>query len=148
MHIEALSRTAALKFLGEHDMGRLACASNGQPYVTPCSYVCHDEYLYSFATLGKKVTWLRANPLACVEVDEIISPAKWTSVIVTASFEELPDTAEGKPLRAQAYELLQKRNLWWQPGFVETIIEGKPRPMEPVYFRLAITEITGHQAVT
>jgi uncharacterized protein len=37
--------------------------------------------------------------------------------------------------------------LWWEPGYVETIFYGEPRPMEPVYFRLVIEEITGHRAV-
>jgi hypothetical protein len=40
----------------------------------------HKGMLYSFATIGRKVEWMRANPLVCVEVDEIVSRQKWQTV--------------------------------------------------------------------
>ena len=93
------------------------------------------------------MNWFCSNPLACIEVDEIASTSHWTSVVVSARYEELPDTQEGKEKRELAFRLLQKRELWWEPGFVKTIIHGTERPMEPLYFRFSIAEISGHRAV-
>ena len=146
MHIEELSQDASLDFLAARHIGRLACVSNGQPYITPFIYAYHEQFIYSFGTVGQKVTWLRANPLACIEVDEITSPSQWTSVVVSARYEELPDTPQGREKRELAFKLLQKRDLWWEPGFVKTILHGAERPMEPLYFRFSIAEVSGHQA--
>jgi uncharacterized protein len=142
MHIEELTREDSLRFLAGHHIGRLACVRDAQPYITPFSYIYHEHFIYSFATVGKKVEWLRANPLACVEVDEIASPLQWTSIIASAKYEELTDM----PARGLAYNLLQQQALWWEPGFVKTIVHGETRPMVPVYFRLSLEEITGHRA--
>jgi uncharacterized protein len=147
VHIEELSKIASLNFLIGRRFGRLACASNLQPYITPFTFVYHENFLYSFGTVGQKINWMRANPLVCVEVDEIVDPAHWTSVIINAKFEELVDIPDGKLSRALAFKLLQKENLWWEPGYVKTIIHGEQRPMEPVYFRLFIEDITGHKSV-
>ena len=146
MQIEELSRQASLDFLAGKHIGRLACVNNAQPYITPFSYAYQDEFIYSFGTLGQKINWLRANPLTCVEVDEIESFSHWTSVIVSGHYEELPDTPQGRPLRERAFSLLQKRKLWWEPGFVKTIVHGSERPMEPLYFRISIDDISGHRA--
>lgn len=146
MHIEELTRQASLDFLAGSHLGRLACANQAQPYVTPFYFVYRDHCIYSFSTVGQKVEWLRANPLACVEVDTIVSPQEWTSVVVFGRYEELTDTAEGKAVREFAYKLLQQSKLWWEPGYTRTILHGEPRPMVPVYFRLSVEEISGHKA--
>ena len=47
-------------------------------------YLAYDEAsgcLYGFTTPGQKVEWMRANPLVCVEVDEIAAYDQWVSVI-------------------------------------------------------------------
>ena len=62
------------EFLANHEMGRLACARNGQPYIVPIYFVYETEHLYGFTTPGQKVEWMRANPLICVEADEILTP--------------------------------------------------------------------------
>lgn len=147
MHIEELTREDSLTFLAGHHIGRLACVRDSQPYITPFSYVYHEHFIYSFATVGQKVEWLRTNPLACVEVDDIANPLRWTSVIVSAKYEEFTETPAGRAGRELAYNLLQKQALWWEPGFVKTILDGTSRPMVPVYFRLSIEEISGHRAV-
>ena len=147
MHIEELTKIASLIFLSGHRFGRLACASNSQPYITPFNFVYYENFLYSFGTVGQKINWMRANPLVCVEVDDIVSPVHWTSAIINAKYEELVDTPDGQIHRDLAFKLLQKRNLWWEPGYVKTVIHGEQRPMEPVYFRLFIEDITGHKAV-
>lgn len=147
MHIEDLTKSASLGFLAGHRFGRIACASQSQPYVTPFHFAYHDPWIYSFGTVGRKIEWLRANPLACVEVDEIKSFQDWTSVILFGRYEELSESEDDHATRDFAHHLLQQHQIWWEPGYARTIIQGAPRPMTPVYFRLSIDEITGHRAV-
>ena len=146
MHIEELTRKASLDFLAGSRLGRLACANQSQPYVTPFYFAYHDQWIYSFSTVGRKIEWLRANPLACVEVDDTKNFEEWTSVVVSGWYMELTKTVEGQALRDFAYKLLQQHKLWWEPGYARTVIHGAPRPLEPVYYRLSIDEISGHRA--
>ena len=48
--------------------------------------------------------------------------------------------------RALAHDLLAKAAAWWEPGYVKTLLHGKERPLEPIYFRISIDELSGHQA--
>ena len=89
---------------------------------------------------------MRANPLVCVEVDEVVSPQQWMSVIVFGRYEELPDTPEAQSIRAFAHKLLQKRAAWWEPAYVKTVHHGTQRPLVPVFYRIHIGRITGHRA--
>lgn len=146
MHIEELTKEASLHFLAGHQFGRLACARHSQPYITPFSFAYHDHFIYSFSTVGQKIEWLRANPLACAEVDEIAGPQQWTSVIVYGRYEELTETTDSQVGRELAHKLLHKHELWWEPGYSRTILHGTPRPLDPVYYRLSIDEISGHRA--
>jgi nitroimidazol reductase NimA-like FMN-containing flavoprotein (pyridoxamine 5'-phosphate oxidase superfamily) len=145
MLIQELTRQANLDFLSRMTLARLACTQGAQPYIVPIYFAYHDNCLYSFSTVGQKIEWMRANPLVCVQVDEVMSPQKWVSVIVFGRFEELPDASEWESARALAHELLQRRAAWWEPGYVKTILNGKERALIPVYYRIHIVKITGHQ---
>jgi uncharacterized protein len=145
MHIEELKRKAAMDFLAGSRLGHLACANNGQPYITPCYFAYHDQYIYSFATVGQKIEWLRTNPLACLQVDEIKSFQEWTSVIVLGRYEELPKAGKSQEARELAYKLLHQHEFWWEPGYARTVLHGAARPLDPVYYRMSIDEISGHR---
>jgi nitroimidazol reductase NimA-like FMN-containing flavoprotein (pyridoxamine 5'-phosphate oxidase superfamily) len=146
MVIEDLSRQNCIDLLARKRLGRLACAQDQQPYITPFFFAYHSEALYSFSTVGQKITWMRSNPLVCVEVDEIESPQNWSSVIVLGHYEELPPTAEFDPERRLAHNLLQQRPTWWEPAYVKTASPERDGPPELVYFRIYTTNISGRQA--
>ena len=146
MLIQEITRDASLNLLAHFNFGRLACTQGAEPYVVPFNFAYDNGYLYSFSTVGQKIDWMRANPLVCVEVDDVVSSQKWVSVIIIGRYEELPDTSEWKLERAHAYELLRQRPVWWEPGYVKTIIHGTERPLVPVYYRIHISKITGHCA--
>jgi nitroimidazol reductase NimA-like FMN-containing flavoprotein (pyridoxamine 5'-phosphate oxidase superfamily) len=146
MVIRELTRQASLDLLARHHLGRLACARGQQPYVFPMSFAYHDNSLYCASTIGQKIEWMRENPLVAVEVDEIDSAQQWESVIVYGRYEELLDTTEMRDRRQLAWSLLQKRKLWWEPGYAKTILGGAERPMAPLYFRVGIDQVTGHRA--
>ena len=144
--IQEMSRQASLDLLARTHFGRLACAQANQPYVVPFYFTYHNDSIYSFATVGRKIDWMRTNPLVCVEADEVASPQEWVSVIVFGRYEELPDTPEYETERSVAYNLLQKKAMWWEPGDVKTILHGTERPLVPVYYRIHVAQITGHRA--
>lgn len=147
MMIQDMTRQASIDLLARMRLGRLACAHDGQPYITPMYWAYEDNYLYSFATLGQKITWMRANPLVCVEAEELVSPQDWVTVIVLGKYEELHNTPEYEAQRKRAFDLLHGRPVWWEPGYVKTVLDGKTRPAEPVYFRIHIDQISGHRGV-
>jgi nitroimidazol reductase NimA-like FMN-containing flavoprotein (pyridoxamine 5'-phosphate oxidase superfamily) len=144
--VEELSTRASLDFLARTHLGRLACAQGCQPYIVPIYFSYNNDYLYTFSTVGQKIDWMRANPLVCVEADEVVNCEKWTSVIVNGRFQELPDLPEWRAERSLAHDLLQRKAMWWEPGYVKTILHGKERLLVPVFYRIHITEITGHRA--
>lgn len=146
MLIEEMPRLACLEFLQRIRFGRLACEQAGQPYVTPFYFACHQNMLYSFSTLGQKVAWMRANPLVCVEADEVATPQQWTSVIAFGRYEELPAKPEYETERKFAHGLLSDRAIWWEPGYARTVVGGNERPLDLVYFLVRIGQITGHRA--
>jgi hypothetical protein len=145
MWIQDMSRQASIELLSRARLCRVACAHEGQPYVTPLHCAYDDNHLYGFSTLGQKITWMRENPLVCVLVDEIMSPQNWASAIVYGKYEELTDATHSVAHRQHAYNLLQTHPVWWEPGYVETVLNGKARLLEFMYFRIHIEQISGHR---
>jgi hypothetical protein len=81
--------------------GRLACACNNRPYIVPIYFAYDSDRLYCFSTLGRKIEWMRENPLVCVEVDEVRGHDDWASVIVLGQYVEIPNTREYAKSREQ-----------------------------------------------
>jgi len=146
MLIQELTRHASLDLLARTRLGRLACSQGTQPYVVPFYFAYEDGYLYSFTTVGQKIEWMRANPLVCVEADEVVSPQQWVSVVVFGRYEELPNTPEWQVERECAYKLLRQYATWWEPGYAKTILHGAERPLVPIFYRIYVDQITGHRA--
>ncbi|HEY6420410.1 MAG TPA: pyridoxamine 5'-phosphate oxidase family protein [Candidatus Binataceae bacterium] len=145
--IKELTRQESLDLLARARLGRLGCSQETQPYIVPIYFAYDHDYLYSFSTFGQKVEWMRANPKVCVEADEVISPQQWMSVIVFGHYEELPNTPKWRDAREYAYKKLQQRNaIWWEPGYVKTMLHHTDRQLEPLFFRIHIVQITGHHA--
>lgn len=126
--------------------GRLGCARDNQPYVMPVYFAYSAKYLYGVATVGQRIEWMRANPLVCVEVDEISGPQQWKTVIVFGRYEEMPDTPEWQRERVRAHGLLQQRAMWWQPAYVASTHSGVEHSLEPVFYRVRVDRFTGRRA--
>src|SRR5690606_37411330 len=105
MIIEEMSRQECLDLLSTARQGRLACVSEGQPYVVPITFSLDGNYLYSFSMLGRKVEWMRAHPKVCVQADEFGADRGWRSVVVFGTYEELPDRVGWKRDRDRAWSL-------------------------------------------
>jgi nitroimidazol reductase NimA-like FMN-containing flavoprotein (pyridoxamine 5'-phosphate oxidase superfamily) len=146
MRILELTYRECVEMLTHLKHGRLACSRDDQPYVVPIYFAYHERHLYSFATRGQKIDWMRTNPRVCVEADEIINREDWMSVIVQGRYEELPDTLEWKPERERAYELLQQEAMWWEPAYVSTAHLDTADELIPIFYRIHIDHVTGRRA--
>ncbi len=145
MLIEDMSRAMIVKVLEGARFGHIACAQDDQPYLTPFYFAYHQNGIYSFATVGKKIEWMRANRKVCVQTHAIVSQSEWQSVVIMGQYNELLDEPAFREERVLAHSLLSKASNWWQPGYVKTKRNGKERPLAPVYFRISLDELSGHQ---
>jgi len=149
MLIQKMSESECLHVLTATGFGRLACAHDNQPYVVPFYFAYRANYIYSFATLGQKIDWMRSNPRVCVQTDVVNSSQDWVSVIAFGSYEELPDTRDYAHERAVAQQVLQRREMWWQPAYVARAPDGEAEAhsLAPVFFRIKVERITGRRAM-
>ena len=148
MFIKELKTNECFEVLTAKRIGRLACTHENQPYIVPFHFAFDgDKYIYAFSALGQKIEWMRSNPLVCVEVDDMKNQFEWTSLVAFGRYEELPDTPEFEADRKHAYQLISCRPMWWQPIYVARPYRAPLVDDKPIYFRIFIDKITGHQAV-
>ena len=147
MRIDELNETECREFLTQSSMARLGCSLNDQPYIIPVGFAYEDDFIYVFATLGKKIEWMRTNPKVCVQVDESKGQSDWTSVIANGEYQELPEPKFAKE-REHARSLLQKRHHWWLNSLAERRLQMRDQDIKPVFFRIRIQSLSGLKGVT
>ena len=147
MQIREMSRQEAWSILGAAFLGRLACAHDGQPYVVPVHFALDGDSLFAFSTVGQKIRWMRDNPRVCLEFEHLAGAQDWATVLIDGVFEELPETEEFEAVRQRAYDLLQRRPNWWEPGYVRTVLRDGERPLYPLFFCIQIKAISGRAGV-
>jgi len=141
--IYELSSEECHQFLINTGFGRLGCCRDKQPYVVPIYFASDKKHLYGFTSPGKKVSWMRFNPLVSVESDEVIDSSNWKSVIVSGRFQELKVEGSLANVREYALELLQRRVMWWQPASASSQRRNSGSKFSPILYRIRIDEITG-----
>lgn len=146
MFIREMTTGECLNIVSQAKLGRLGCAYQNQPYVVPICFVCQDSYLYGFTTLGKKVEWMRANPLVCVELDQINESDQWVSIVILGRYEELPDTGDWKQVLVRAHKLLKQHAGWWEPAWSARSDRSADQPLDFIFYRIHIDHITGREA--
>lgn len=147
MIIHEMTKDECRDALARANSGRLACARDNQPYVIPISFAYDGRHVYGFSTAGQKIDWMRSNPLVCLEIDERTSHDEWMSVIVSGRYQELPDTPEFAPDRAQAHQALQKHAMWWEYAAIPAAEwRRKSGSFAPVFYRIYIKKMTGRRA--
>jgi nitroimidazol reductase NimA-like FMN-containing flavoprotein (pyridoxamine 5'-phosphate oxidase superfamily) len=146
MRISKIQDRECRDILTRLGFGRLGCAHNNQPYIVPIYFAYEADELYGFATFGQKIEWMRANPLVCVESDEVLGNDNWISIIILGQYEELPDTPGYVNERAKAQSLLEKRSMWWRTSYVASNVRGQSEAPSPVFYCVHIEEISGLRA--
>ena len=146
MYVHELTYAECREVLRRSQVGRLACSLDKQPYVIPINFAFDGQFIYSFATHGQKVEWMRANPSVCFEVDEVNGRSEWTSIVIYGRYEELVDKPEFQEARMQAYASLSERAIWWEPDYIAQDHRDRPHSLVPIFFRIRIRKMTGHRA--
>ena len=135
--MKMLSNDDARELFESAKFARLGCIVNGEPYVVPINCHLEDDCLYSHSLNGLKISGLRENPRACVQVDEIESEVRWRSAIAFGKFEEIINPNE----RADVLNKLLKRFPMLTP--VESAIAADGAVSEVIVFRIRIERLTG-----
>ena len=118
-------------------VARLGCSVNGEPYVVPINCHLEDNCLYSHSLPGLKISGLRENPRACVQVDQIESDLHWRSAIAFGKFDEITRGPE----RANVLNKLRRKFPLLTP--VESAIAVDGSAPEVIVFRIRIERLTG-----
>jgi nitroimidazol reductase NimA-like FMN-containing flavoprotein (pyridoxamine 5'-phosphate oxidase superfamily) len=135
--MKMLSEEAARHLFHEARIVRLGCIVNGEPYVVPINCHLEGDYLYSHSLYGMKISGLRENPRACVQVDEIESDLRWKSAMAFGRFEEVTKSSE----RADILSKLLGRFPMLTP--VESAIAIDGSSPEVIVFKIKIERLTG-----
>ncbi len=145
MVIDEMTEKECAALATRSSLARLACALDNQPYIIPIQFAYDAGYIYSLATFGQKIEWMRENPKVCLAIDEIATDSQWSSVVVAGEYEELLEprfTAE----REHARQLLERRNHWWQNAFAQRHAKEGEHLIDPIFFRIKISSMTGLRA--
>jgi len=118
-------------------VARLGCVVNGDPYIIPINYNFDGDCVYSHSLPGMKISGLRENPRACVQVDKIESDLHWRSALAFGNFEEIVKPGE----RHEILTGLLKRFPLLTP--VEASIAEDAGSQQVIVFRIRIDKLTG-----
>jgi nitroimidazol reductase NimA-like FMN-containing flavoprotein (pyridoxamine 5'-phosphate oxidase superfamily) len=143
MFIRDLTTSECHDVLRKVAIARLACARDNQPYIVPVHVYFDGDCLYSFATLGQKIAWMRENPRVCVQVDDVGDRFHWATVVVFGQYEELLHMPSDEEARRRAQRLFQSVPEWWQPASADTTAH---EARMPVIYRIRIDTVTGRLA--
>jgi hypothetical protein len=146
MQIRTLSTLECTSLLTTTRLARIACTKDGRPYVVPIHFAYANNHLYAFSMPGKKIDWMRANPLVSVVVEEPGQPREWKSVVVDGRFEELPDRIGHKVERDHAWALLSKYANWWEPGALKPVTPPVSDHSDHLFYRIIIDSVSGREA--
>lgn len=135
--MKMLTEEEARKLFQFARVARLGCIVNGEPYVVPINVHLDDDCLYSHSLPGLKISSLRENPGACVQVDEIESDLHWRSAIAFGKYEEITRPGE----RADVLGQILKNFPMLTP--VESAIALDGAAAEVIVFKIRIERLTG-----
>ena len=135
--LRTLSEQDARRMFHSARVVRLGCIVNNEPYVVPINCQLEDDCLYSHSLPGLKISALRQNPSACVQVDEIESDLHWRSAIAFGKFEEVTKANE----RAAILNTLLHHFPLLTP--VESALAIDGAAPEVIVFRIKIERLTG-----
>lgn len=137
--MDTISREQAMDILRDAMVAHLGLVSEGEPYVTPMSFIVQDERILFRTQPGRKLRAIRENPRVCIEVSRFDDESgDWVSVIVLGTAAESKDRQTGE-LAVQM--LLQK----YSKALGSPLNRGglQPVPGLPHVIEVAIEEVTG-----
>jgi len=94
IEVEEMEMQEVHALLERADYGHLGCVRDNHPYVIPIHYAYQDPDIYIFTTEGMKTQFIATNPEVCLQVEEVVDPTNWKSVIATGKAARLTDKEE------------------------------------------------------
>ena len=134
--MKMLSNEEGRQLLQAASVARLGCIVNGEPYVVPINYYLEGDYIYSHSLPGLKISGLRENPRACLQLDEVQDDLRWRSVIAFGKYEEITKPTERADVLTK---LLHKFPMLTPVESAIAIDGGSP---QVIVFRIMIERLT------
>jgi nitroimidazol reductase NimA-like FMN-containing flavoprotein (pyridoxamine 5'-phosphate oxidase superfamily) len=138
MNMGALTRDEMDALLRAQTVAHVGCQGDGRPYVLPLNYAWDGEAIYVHALAGRKIDLMRAHPLVCVQVDDIVSSVNWQSVVGWGLYDELHRDAASRALSILVERLGPPNPNGQADPFVPPILAERV-----VMFRVQLDELTG-----
>ncbi|WP_428663132.1 pyridoxamine 5'-phosphate oxidase family protein [Runella sp.] len=91
--------------LSNQYFGRMACSADNQVLIAPMMFCFDGRYIYGITREGTKLQMLRKNPNVAFEIDDMVSPGVWCSIVIQGEFEEL----QGEKREYAVYLLRDRR---------------------------------------
>ena len=141
VEVSAMTRDEMERLLARGWYGHLGCARDGHPYVVPMCYAYDAPDLYFFTTEGTKTEFIAANHEVCFQVEEIVGPDDWRSVMLTGRAELLTEASDVE----RAMYLVSERNPSLTPALSHTRIGAWTRLSRIALYRLRFDAAYGRQ---
>jgi nitroimidazol reductase NimA-like FMN-containing flavoprotein (pyridoxamine 5'-phosphate oxidase superfamily) len=123
--------------------GHLGCSRDDQPYVVPMNYAYDSQALYFFTTEGTKTDLVATNSKVCFQVEEVLNPLLWRSVMVTGRAHRV---TKPKDLE-QAMQLISERNPSLTPAINKTEIGPWRRPARMAVYKVIPEAVYGRRTL-
>lgn len=137
--MDSLGREEALELLEAAPVAHLGTVYDGEPYVTPMSFVVSSGRILFRTMPGRKLEAIQANPIVCIEASRFDEETgAWKSVIVRGRAEEV----EEDELKQNTVSLLLHK---YEKIMGSPLSSGGTRPLAgPAHFiAVEIDEVTG-----
>ena len=143
LRVEDMAPAEMHALLQREYFGHLGCAHDGRPYVVPMNYAYDGKELYFFTTHGMKTQFIDANPLVCLQVEEIRDSTHWRSVMVIGRAEKLTKKDDTE----RAMKLITERNPSLTPAISATQLDTWGRAVDIALYRITPELIDGRKTV-
>ena len=143
LKVEDMSPADMHALLQRQNFGHLGCSRDGRPYVVPMNYAYDGKELFFFTTEGMKTQFIDANPLVCLQVEEVTDSSHWRSVMVIGRAERLTASEDTQ----QAMQLIVERNPSLTPAISATQVDTWGRAVDIALYRITPELIDGRQTV-
>lgn len=123
--------------------GHLGCTRDATPYVVPIHYVYQEPAFYLYTTAGMKTEYINANPLVCLQVEEVRDPSHWRSVIVHGYADLLSSPEE----KQQALGFILQENPELKPALARTWIGSFTRSQSEMVYKIRVHHMSGRETL-
>jgi len=137
--METISKSEARAFVELAPVAHIGVVSDGEPYVTPMSFVVEDNRILFRTKPGRRFEALKTNPTVSIEVSSYDSSnGDWKSAIVKGTAREATDEAT---IRLTVQKLFEK----YRDALGSPLGRGGIQPMStfPHVVVVDIEEISG-----